>query len=92
MPWWSSSCGRIELKIPSDIVRSVARPGSNDAAVDIAVQDARIRPALAALDREVVRRVVGEYGDWSDAERRNDDKNLQRLLWLACWDIEDKAP
>lgn len=90
--WFSTSSGRIELRLTLDDARSGSQPGK-DAEEDIA--DLRKVPYIAAqldkLDPATLRGELKEYGAWNDAELADHDRNLTRILWLACGDIREQS-
>lgn len=92
MPWWTESLGRVELKIPTAVIRSVCNPGPNDAAVADATQHPQIRGQLARLDAGRVRDALREYGAWDLDELQDPVANLRRILWCACWDLYEEMP
>lgn len=76
--FWFDSSGRVEIKLTHSQIDSVCHSGANDAAVA-----AEIKPAI---DAEILRDVLKEYGAW-DADQLSDHAaNLDRVFWLACWD------
>lgn len=79
---WLSGCGGVEIELTQDQVDSVCHPGPNDLAVQ-----ALPRPDL---DPDKVRKVLREYGAWDDDELRDNAANLQRILWIACWDCYEE--
>lgn len=89
--WFTSSSGRIELRMTLEQAQSASHPGRCDDDVlalsevpEIAAQLARLDPALVSAELE-------GSGAWDDAERADHDQNLQRLLWIAAGDISDEA-
>lgn len=89
--WWSSSSGEIELEFNKRQLRSVCKMGANDEAVERLLKYPSIKDQLDKLDPDLVAKVVKEAmcGEISDEELDDDDANLQRLVWIACWDLFD---
>ena len=88
--WWSTSSGRIELQLwQSD---SEAGHHQGDCLQD--VQELLTLPyiynQLDALDSDLIAAELGEYGCWDDAELSDHSVNLERLLWIACGDIQEE--
>jgi hypothetical protein len=88
--WWISSSGRVELRILRGDVLDVCCSGPNDTQVAELRQNPRIKKQLDALDPAVVAQELGEHGIWDSTELADHDANLDRLLWIACWDLFDK--
>lgn len=89
MAYWSSSCGRIELSISKAQAATASHQGQCDADVLWLSNIPGIRKQLNKLTPEQVSEVLREYGAWDDEERADHEQNLQRLVWLACGDIND---
>lgn len=87
--WWSSSSGRIELKITFDDARAINHPGPADGDVLALSRKPYIAEQLAKLDRELLAKELKEWGAWDETERADHDQNLQRILWLAACDIAE---
>jgi hypothetical protein len=86
---WSSSSGRIELELSSDQVSQ----GYHQGQCDLDIMALRIQPSIAtqlnALNRNLVRSELKEYGAWDSNELSDHQANLDRLLWIACGDLTD---
>lgn len=83
---------RFELNLPIAVVLSCSQPGK-DASED--VKDALRRyPSLLAdirdLDQFLVREELAEYGAWDEDELADDEKNAERLVWLAACDLKEE--
>jgi hypothetical protein len=87
--WFSTSSGRIELKI----TKAQAAIGSHQGQCDDDVASLRTVPAilrqLAKINPELLAGELREYGAWDAAELADHDANLSRLLWIACGDISE---
>lgn len=79
--YWCDGSGRIEIEIPQAWIDSVCHSGSNDVAVAALPR--------VGLNPEHVRKALSEYGAWDNAELSDDSANLNRILWIACWDCFD---
>lgn len=78
---WTSGSGLIEIQLNEEQVDSVCHPGPNDLAVQ-----ALPKPDL---DEEKLRGVLREYGAWEDELLRDHKSNLERIMWIACWDCHE---
>jgi len=88
MPWFSSSCGRIEIHLTLQQARSASHPGPCDADVLALSREPRVAEQLARIVPAILRDELLGYG-WDAAECQDHDQNLQRVLWLAAGDILD---
>jgi len=86
---WSSSNGKIQLRMTMDQAKSVSHSGECDEDVNAMKQVPEIAAQLDQLDPEVVASELSDY--WSDDELTDPTKNLSRLLWLAGGDIVEDA-
>lgn len=90
MVYWSTSSGRIEL----NITKSQASQGSHPGQCDDDISDLRVNPSikrqLNKLDPALVAQELKEYGSWDETELQDEDDNLDRLLWIACGEINDE--
>ena len=89
--WYTSSNGRIELKMTLAQAQSASHPGPCDADVAALVKARNISWQLSALDPAVVREELDEYGAWDEEELADHNQNLRRLVWLAANDITEEA-
>lgn len=88
--YWSSSSGKIELKI----TKAEALRGSHQGQCDHDILELRNKPRIKRQLDKLVAAIVAEelscYGAWDDElELCDHEENLQRLLWIACGDIND---
>lgn len=76
------------------VTKKQALQGSHVGACDEDIKYLRtlpkIRRQLNRLDPEKLKAELREYGAWDETELSNHDKNLSRILWLACGDIRDE--
>lgn len=88
--WWTSSSGRIELKLSSNEANSVFTPG-RDATPEVEdlINKPHIRKQLDKLKPKDVSDELSEYGAWDDDELADHEENLKRLLWIAGNDINE---
>ena len=87
--WWSSSCGRIDLLIGLEEARHTSHQGQCDEDVLALSQQPHIREQLDKVDQNILREDLKWYGAWDDADLADHEQNLQRLLWIACGDINE---
>jgi hypothetical protein len=89
--WFSTSSGRIELNIPKRLVNVGYHQGQCDDAITyIRRTEKRIEKQLQAIDPELLKSELTEYGAWDDDELADHDANLDRTLWLACGDLAER--
>ena len=89
--WFSTSSGRIELKMTLDQARSASHQGQCDPDVRDLSKVPAIARQLAKIDPRTLRGELREYGAWDAEELADHDQNLQRLLWLAAGEIVEEA-
>jgi hypothetical protein len=87
--WFSTSSGRIELRLTREQAATGSHPGACDADVAHLRTVPAIRRQLDKIAPDVLRAELREYGAWDAVELRDHDRNLSRILWLACGDIAD---
>lgn len=83
---------RFELNLPIAVVLSCSQPGK-DASEDVKAALRRYPSLLADiqdLDPFLVREELSEYGAWDEDELADDEKNAERLVWLAANDIREE--
>lgn len=85
--WWSSSSGRIEIKITKEQARTGSHQGRCDEDISYLRMVPAIRRQLDKLNPDIVSKELKEYGAWDEEQRKDHDENLNRLLWIACGDI-----
>lgn len=88
MKEWVSSSGSIVLNIPDDVVSACTQSGDNEEAVKRGVAHKDMQGQLYALNSVDVVECLKEYFvDGEPLESMDIHTNLERLLWMACWDI-----
>ena len=89
--YFSTSSGRIELKLTKSQARQASHPGPCDRDVLELSRVPEIRRQLAKIDAETLRQELKEYGAWDADDLADHDQNLQRILWIAAGDITEEA-
>lgn len=85
--WWSSSSGRIELRIRWEDVEACSHQGRCDDDVESAVGKKYLAKQLARIKQTTLRDELKEYGAWDEHELKDHEANIRRLVWVACCDI-----
>ena len=88
--FWTSSSGRIEIKLTADQAIQGSHPGPCDLDIAELRQDPQIAEQLAQLKPETLRDELKEYGAWDEVELADHEANLDRILWIACGDLMDQ--
>tara|TARA_Y100000389_G_scaffold201178_1_gene243226 strand:+ start:1376 stop:1708 length:333 start_codon:yes stop_codon:yes gene_type:complete len=89
--WWHSSCGRIEFELKQSTVDSICHSGSNDDSVEHESNEDYLKAIFAGIDPMILREVIGEMiADITETELNDHESNLERMLWMASWDIFDE--
>ena len=90
--WFTTSSGRIEFQLAIEDAHCGSHQGSCDADIAELVKVPYIFEQLAAINPDLLRCELAEYGAWDDTELSNHDENLKRILWIACGDIAETHP
>jgi hypothetical protein len=88
--WFTSSSGRIEIKMTLKQAQMASHQGQCDDDVRFLSKMPSIARQLEAIDAETLRGELKEYGAWDAAELADHEQNLQRILWLAAADITEQ--
>jgi len=88
--WFTSSSGRIELKLTRDQAHTGYHQGACDDGVNYLKTVPAIRRQLNKIDAITLRVELREYGAWDETQLEDHEANLSRLVWLACGDIVDR--
>ena len=88
--YWTSSSGRIELKMTLEQARSVSHQGQCDDDVYSLRRMPSIRRQLDSIDPVLLANELKEYGAWDETERADHKANLERLIWIAGCDIAEE--
>jgi len=89
--WFSTSSGRIELRMTLAQARTAAHSGSCDEDVRWLSQRPDIADQLDGIDPSLLVAELREYGAWDETELADHDQNLQRLVWIAAGDIVEES-
>ena len=91
--WFTSSCGRIEFQMTLEQAQSVCHTGPCDADITALKSYDNIKEIIDKLNPEDVRIVIREaYGDITEEELKDDEANIERLLWIAGCEICEHEP
>lgn len=78
-----------ELTLPADVVHGCYHSGPCDADIENCRLLPEVIKGLAGLDPEKLKDELEEYGAWDETELSNHDENLNRIIWIACGDIQE---
>lgn len=87
--YWTTGSGRIELNITKKEADSAFHQGQCDDDVKALSITPKIRRQLKTIDPCILRDELSEYGAWDESELQDHETNLQRILWIACGDINE---
>ena len=79
-----------ELKLTKDQAHTGSHIGACDADIEYLRTVPAIRRQLDKLDPAILAAELKEYGAWDGTELADHDKNLCRILWIACGDIVEE--
>ncbi len=80
-----------EIELPEHIVDSICVSGANDIAVAEAMELDVIKDQLKDIDSDDLRKELSQYGAWDEEQLNDHDNNLQRLIWIAAWNIFEES-
>lgn len=86
---WFSGSGKIELNIPARIYKQVPISGQADEIIEKLVFMPVVMKQFMIIPDSLLVETLREYGGWSDTELADRLNNLQRLLWIACLDLQE---
>jgi hypothetical protein len=89
--WFSTGSGRIEFELTLEDARHGSHQGQCDSDVKDLSEVPYIKEQLDKIDPELLSDELREYGAWDETERADHAQNTQRILWLACGDIQEEA-
>jgi len=89
--WFTSSSGRIELRMTLTQAESMSHSGQCGADVNTGRECPSLAAQLAAVDPAALRAELKEYGAWDADELSDHNANLDRILWIAACDIQENA-
>ena len=85
--YYISGSGKIELRLTKQQAATGGHQGQCDNDIAYLRQLPAIKRQLNKIDADVLKEELKEYGCWDNEELSNHDKNLSRILWIACGDI-----
>jgi len=88
---WFTNSGRIELRLRQSDSEAGHHQGDCSQDVQELLELPYIYNQLDALDSDLIAAELREYGCWDDAELSDHSANLERLLWIACGDIQEES-
>lgn len=87
--YYTSGSGRIELQITKQQAETGSHPGKCDDDIKYLRTLPVIKRQLNKIDKNVLKKELGEYGAWDDEQLNDHEENLNRILWIACGDISE---
>jgi hypothetical protein len=79
--------GSIEL--PIEIVNLCPQSGAADSAIAYMRTLPEVIAELSEIDPEKLKQELQEYGAWNAKELSIHSDNLDRILWIACGNIQE---
>jgi len=84
---WYGNYTTIEVSLTLDDARSGSHQGQCDDDIEALLRVPYIAVQVADWDPVDLARELGEYSDWDTTDH---EKNLARMLWIACGDIAEE--
>lgn len=87
---WSAGSGRpLYVELTKDEAASGMHQGACDSDIAALRELPHIAAQLAQWEPKTLAAELNEYGAWEPEELADHDANLNRMLWLACGDINE---
>jgi hypothetical protein len=77
------------ITLKDEDIEAIAQPGSNDVAVQEAINIPYIKKQLDSMDSEALAKELDEYGAWSEEQLDDHEENKKRILWIAAHNAAD---
>jgi len=79
------------IELPSYIVDNCPKSGACDNYIDDCLTyDEFIIKELSTINESSLKTELSEYGAWTDEELDNHYENLERILWIAIFNIYEE--
>lgn len=88
--WFTTSSGRIEIEMTTEQAASVSHSGQCDDDVLALSQVPEIKKQVDAIDKDLLAKELDEYGAWDETELSDHEQNIQRIVWIAGCDIDER--
>lgn len=88
---WQANSGKFSINISLELAIRCTRPGDNQPAVELLINDPEIAGQLDKIKPEDLVEELRGYGAWSDHELASHGWNRLRIVWLACCDLVEEA-
>jgi len=88
--YYESSSGKIVLNITKNQAKTGSHSGDCSNDILLLSNLPVIKRQLNKIDKEILKDELQGYGAWNEDELQDHEENLQRILWLACGDIEEE--
>lgn len=86
---WSSGNGLIELSISQKDYKSIPASGQADSAIAELMTKKHILAEFALIPDSLLTEELSGCGAWSAEELQDRKTNIERLLWIACLDMQE---
>lgn len=74
-----------ETELPENLIASIPLSGPADNAVSEVLQHYNIK-----CDSEDLKKFLKSYGAWDNEDLMDHETNIERLIWLAALDCQEK--
>jgi len=88
--WFTTDSGRIEIEMTAEQAASVNHSGDCDNDVMSLSNIPEIKAQVEKIDKEVLKQELDEYGAWDENELNDHEQNIQRIVWIAGCDIDER--
>jgi hypothetical protein len=77
--------GNFSGTIPQECIKECTQPGQ-DASIPVSFW---VRKLGFSVPRQLAEKYLEEFGAWDDLQTASDTKLAERVLWIACGDIDE---
>lgn len=86
---WNSSSGKLQLTFTKSEYNSIPITGQAIGPITELIKKPRIIAQFGLVPDQLLIETLKEFGCWDDSELQNRADNIQRILWIACLDLQE---
>ena len=81
-----------EIELPSEVIDDCPKSGACDSYIDYVLNNNEyVSNELEKINPDKLKIELSEYGAWDDDELSNHYNNLERILWIAIFNIYEEG-
>lgn len=78
------------ITLSEEVVKLICRSGDNTEDVRRCLELPEVKAEMLKIPRVAIVEELKEYGAWEDEELPDEQKNLEKILWIAAWNIAEE--